>query len=267
MKTCWTCKEVKPLDQFGKDKSKADGLCGNCRMCRNAQARQWRKSAGATNEAKAARAIFRASLPSCQKARRSAQKRQAYASNPEKYREASRRYRSQNPEKAAASIKASRQKRADYYAEYHAALYESQREQRLLAAKAYFQSIKGKPNPGGAARTMKRYAAKLQAIPPWADLDAIKALYKLASDLTASTGVPHHVDHIVPLQSKYVCGLHVEANLQVLPSSINQRKSNRIWPDCPDHLLRRVPAEVVALVMPAPPSCSRQTPPAVAVRS
>ena len=35
------------------------------------------------------------------------------------------------------------------------------------------------------------------------------------------------VDHVVPLQSKFVCGLHCEANLQVITKSKNASKCNR----------------------------------------
>lgn len=77
-------------------------------------------------------------------------------------------------------------------------------------------------NPGKVnADTAKRRAAKLQATPEWADMTAIKALYVEAS-LAGRV-----VDHIVPLRSPTVCGLHVLWNLQPLTALENARKGNR----------------------------------------
>jgi hypothetical protein len=70
------------------------------------------------------------------------------------------------------------------------------------------------------ARDAKRRAFKLKATPNWANLIAIKEIYR-----TCPEG--YHVDHIVPLQSKLVCGLHCEFNLQHLPASENISKSNK----------------------------------------
>lgn len=78
-----------------------------------------------------------------------------------------------------------------------------------------------------AFHSNKRRAARLSRTPPWADLDAMRAIYALAQRLTRETGVLHHVDHIVPLQGRYVSGLHVENNLQVLTGPENIRKHNR----------------------------------------
>jgi hypothetical protein len=80
------------------------------------------------------------------------------------------------------------------------------------------------------ANTALRRASKLQATPPWIDLESVKAIYKQAAEATIN-GIPTHVDHIVPLRSNVVCGLHCEANLQLLSSSNNASKGNRWWPD------------------------------------
>jgi hypothetical protein len=81
--------------------------------------------------------------------------------------------------------------------------------------------------------TMLRTASKLQATPKWANNFYILEAYKLSKLRGNITGIKWHVDHIVPLRSKLVCGLHVEHNLQVIPASVNQRKSNKSWPDMP----------------------------------
>ena len=71
------------------------------------------------------------------------------------------------------------------------------------------------------------------AKPAWANDFFIREAYHLAKLRTLATGYPWHVDHIVPLKSDLVCGLHVEHNLQVIPASENVRKQNFYWPDMP----------------------------------
>ena len=80
-----------------------------------------------------------------------------------------------------------------------------------------------------AAATAKRRAALLRATPRWASLADISRFYKLAAELTRTTGIKAHVDHIVPLQSSVVCGLHCAANLTILTEKQNKQKSNK-WP-------------------------------------
>lgn len=64
------------------------------------------------------------------------------------------------------------------------------------------------------------------ATPVWANKDAIKEVYKAAVALTELTGKKYEVDHIVPLTSKLVCGLHVEHNLRVVTFEENRKKYN-----------------------------------------
>jgi hypothetical protein len=72
-----------------------------------------------------------------------------------------------------------------------------------------------------------RRAAQLQRTPPWADMEAIRAVYARAREISVATGVEHHVDHEIPLQGRLVSGLHVPNNLQVITGLENIKKRNR----------------------------------------
>lgn len=45
------------------------------------------------------------------------------------------------------------------------------------------------------------------------------------------SGVPHHVDHIVPIAGKQVCGLHVHWNLRIITQAANVTKGARLLPE------------------------------------
>jgi 5-methylcytosine-specific restriction endonuclease McrA len=77
----------------------------------------------------------------------------------------------------------------------------------------------------------KRRASQQNATPSWLtveDFEEMVALYEKAKELTKITGIKHHVDHIIPLMNKNVCGLHVQWNLQILTESENISKGNRL---------------------------------------
>jgi hypothetical protein len=81
------------------------------------------------------------------------------------------------------------------------------------------------------AGNLRRHLGKIHATPVWANHVYIKDMYMLAKLVSEATGIKHHVDHLVPLRSSRVCGLHVEHNLRVIPAVDNCRKQNSIWPD------------------------------------
>lgn len=71
-----------------------------------------------------------------------------------------------------------------------------------------------------------RRAKKMSATPPWVDNREIQAFYLIARAMTLKAGVPHEVDHILPLTGRAACGLHVPWNLQVITRDQNRRKHN-----------------------------------------
>ena len=113
---------------------------------------------------------------------------------------------------------------------------------RLKAKRAYQQNNRDKINEYNNrwfrenpavhnAIQARRRASKLNATPDWLKDEHkahIKRTYKLASLMKEITGLEYHVDHIIPLKGKGVCGLHVPWNLQVLRADLNLSKSNRL---------------------------------------
>ena len=81
------------------------------------------------------------------------------------------------------------------------------------------------------ALTSVRKRRHRKASPRWMTKEqklAIRQLYLQAMDLTRLTGERYVVDHIIPLISDEVCGLHVPWNLRVITQEENLRKSNKL---------------------------------------
>jgi len=81
------------------------------------------------------------------------------------------------------------------------------------------------------ADTKARRRKHRQATPPWltqTQKAQIREMYKTAMTLTKLTGEQYVVDHIIPLRSDAVCGLHVPWNLRVITREENLAKSNKL---------------------------------------
>ena len=186
MKTCSKCEVEQDLGQFSPNKATRDKLCSQCKSCRREAQRVYR-----ANNAEAQRQAtrrWRAENPDLCKELAKKQ----YEKDKEKRNAASRKWREENPEKAKAS------------------------------SKSWVERNRGKKN----FYTMSRYTGLKNRSVAWANPEAIQDFYDTAAALTAETGIKHNVDHIIPLHGDLVSGLHVESNLQILTQAENCSKSN-----------------------------------------
>lgn len=156
-----------------------------------------------------------------------------YDQNKELCNEKARIYQLANKERIAEQRKEYLEKNKEKVREWHRE-YRERNKEVLAASKAKWE----KENPSKVrarrrAKWAKRDASKIQATPAWVDSFFVSEIYDLATRRTEATGIEWHVDHIVPLRSALVCGLHCETNLRVITSKENMTKSNFYWPDMP----------------------------------
>jgi hypothetical protein len=147
--------------------------------------------------------------------------------NPERSRAKVKRWKENNPEKARKSQKksdkkyqqANLKKIAAYQKKYRDLNAETVRPQAAARNRKWRRVNPEKAKVRDSIQNAERRAAL--ANPPWANRgpirQAIKAFY-------AACPPGHEVDHIIPLQGKNICGLHIPWNLQYLPISENRSK-------------------------------------------
>jgi uncharacterized radical SAM superfamily protein len=111
--------------------------------------------------------------------------------------------------------------------------YEKIRSQspEFKARKAeYMRTYKQQNRAKYNAWNMKYFTSKKCRTPAWLtqiDFERITNEYKLAELLCKVTNSKWEVDHIIPLQGKYVSGFHAPSNLRVIKAVENSSKNNR----------------------------------------
>lgn len=138
--------------------------------------------------------------------------------------------------------------RAEYFAEYNKSeaglkakqrYYEANKEAVIERAQArptdaktaYKQRHKGNNPEYYKSLVNARRRRFRQATPRWLTAEhklEIRLKYRLAIELSRRMGVPHVVDHVIPLQGETVCGLHVPWNMEVITQDENLQKSNKL---------------------------------------
>ena len=96
-----------------------------------------------------------------------------------------------------------------------------------LAKNRQLKADWAKRNPENTRQKQRFRGTRVRkATPKWACRSEILKMYKIAVRLSEVTGIEHHVDHVIPIHSDIVCGLHVQGNLRVISGDQNRSKSN-----------------------------------------
>ncbi len=212
IKHCSKCNEDKNISLFSLDKNRKDGHQATCKTCRAF----YRKNN------KVLIAIGNKKWVSENKEKVKAINTKYKKFNEEKIKQSKKIYRLKTYEKrklakAMWDLK-NQEKVKDYTIKW--------RNLNLEKAKSNVRLF-AKNNPWHANyRNAKRRALKMFATPSWANNFFISEIYNLAKLRNSNGQIKWHVDHIIPLKNKYVCGLHVENNLQIIPAILNMRKHN-----------------------------------------
>ena len=189
-KVCSQCSVLKSLTGFNKKKAARDGYRAQCRTCQSKVNKRY------TDSHKQEIKEWHANNYLRNKDKINARNKAYYHSDLEREYKRGKKYREANKESVAANIR-------------NWAIANPDRRR---------------------ASTAKRRTTKLNATPRWlTEIDhlAIKDKYKYSILLEQETGIKHHIDHIIPLKGKLVCGLHVPDNLRILKESDNLYKGNK----------------------------------------
>lgn len=168
--------------------------------------------------------------------------RQYYLDNKERIKEKTKAYKEENSEYYDEYMKRYREDNKEYLAEYRKRRYEENKAEILESNKRsrmkkpeFYAEIKRRHYDENKHQYVARASARRErervATPAWADMDEISAFFELSDFATQESGEQYHVDHIIPLQGRKVCGLHVQDNLRVIPATENRAKSNKLIED------------------------------------
>lgn len=122
-----------------------------------------------------------------------------------------------------------KKKKHEWYLQHRDEVIARARLQTREQKRAYQAAWKARNVVWVRADTKTRRRKHRQATPPWLtrkQKSEMRALYQIAITMAKTTGELYVVDHIYPLRSEVVCGLHVPWNLRVITREENLNKSN-----------------------------------------
>lgn len=260
-KVCSKCKEIKVLSEFHKSRKIKCGFKSQCKNCtkfyyeyNREKVLDRQKLYYESNKELLSEKARKYYIEN--KQHHVATQKEWLDANKEKVSLYSKKYREENRELQKIRVKKCYEQKKDLYLDNAKKWREANKDRVITNNKIWYQKnserqktniknweLKNKDyamscrkkwrdaNRGLCREKTARYRSKKNlATPVWISDDqilAIKSIYKKAVELEKLDGVKRGVDHIHPINSKYICGMHLPNNLQILTASQNSIKYNK----------------------------------------
>lgn len=244
-KTCVKCKAIKPVSDFYNCKRASDGKKSECKICSRNRKRKTNRAyisdlvpdgfcycqyCGKTKLANtdnfySSKITELSKILVCKECRRKKNRRNANAKR-EEAKERHKKWREENRDKIRVKNrewkKKNKRKVKEYSKKYQGT--DAYKKARLAYNRKYYKENRIKMCAKSCAYDSRVRISR----PVWESQSKINEYYRMAKDLGLE------VDHIVPINSELVCGLHCVDNFQMLTRSENASKGNRFWPYMPE---------------------------------
>jgi hypothetical protein len=222
------CEQLNPqsLDNFNKNKKSKDGLRTECKNCQSKYNEKWisivenKQNRKEYLKLKRQESEFKQYLIEYKK---------TYFLNPENERKRKEYFKKYYEDKCK-----NNPEYIEKISEYGRIRYSDPTIKSKAAERQKLYALTPEGRAKNNALAAKRRAIKKQATPSWLNEKQFKEIddiYLKCITITIETGIRHDVDHIVPLQGKTVCGLHVPWNLRIITEKDNQIKHNKLIVD------------------------------------
>ena len=233
IKPCSKCKIEKPLSEFSKSKRHLDGRVNKCKSCRNSEVQKSRDSKKEERLLEYDQTKF-TTLKTCTKCKNEKKLNDFYFENnknlsssrcKECFKKGVNKYRIENRDE----INKKKRIRGKKY--WRETITEEQRERRREHTRDWrsrnsehikkYNSKYKKENKALCKQiAVERRIMLENSQPNWVNRERLIAVYDKVPE-------GQHVDHIIPIKHKNVCGLHVPWNLQYLEPKLNHSKNNK----------------------------------------
>ena len=216
MKTCTNCKKLLPLSKFGFNRSRSDGIQGECKDCRNAYSKKWRKTN--PDKVKAYNKEYRKTHHEYYVEKG----KEWYRANTEKSYFLTKKWRENNTERANLYARQWKIDNYERHVSWRAVYRDVNREKEARDHKSWVQAHPERCRDYCAKRRALKRNATIEPLPDKYEIALYEAQHGLCYYCgTSLAETKQHLEHMIPLSRG---GAHALSNLVLSCIACNLQK-------------------------------------------